>query len=235
MWKRNLIDRRTCIPMCGTHPSLGLYANYFPIINKGHRLTRTISVKFVDGRDKKRCIDNRPLRQSVGSACAEVVVVVHVASPSTRVMQRRSIYARKSRWQLSKFSNAIRGHMNRHILGRFSVVDRCANGDRLVNISKRFGRRKRHLLNWCSNDDHTNARIGHTFVVAHWTNTERRRHRKCSWTRSLHATSHPYVLEPLHALIAQNISTSLHLGRHHLTCLLVYANDCFTPPPPHLV
>ncbi len=65
----------------------------------------------------------------------------------------------------------------RHILGKFAVGTRCANGDRLVNFapanrlvvsSTRFQHPQRHLVIWFSNDGRTRTQIDHMLVRSRW-------------------------------------------------------------------
>ncbi len=65
----------------------------------------------------------------------------------------------------------------RHILGKFAVGTRCANGDRLVNFasanrlvvsSTRFQHPQRHLVAWFSNDGRTRNQIDHMLVRSRW-------------------------------------------------------------------
>ncbi len=64
-----------------------------------------------------------------------------------------------------------------HILGKFAVFTRCANGDRLVNFdsanrfvvsSTRFQHPQRHLVTWFSNDGRTRNQIDHMLVRSRW-------------------------------------------------------------------
>ncbi len=65
----------------------------------------------------------------------------------------------------------------RHILGKFAVGTRCANGDCLVNFasanrlvvfSTRFQHPQRHLVTWFSNDGRTRNQIDHMLVQSRW-------------------------------------------------------------------
>ncbi len=65
----------------------------------------------------------------------------------------------------------------RHILGKFAVGTRCANGDRLVNFassnclvvsSTRFQHPQRHLVTWFSNDGRTKNQMDHMIVRSRW-------------------------------------------------------------------
>ncbi len=76
--------------------------------------------------------------------------------------------------------NAMTGPVDtetRHILGKFAVGTRCANGDRLVNVasakslvvsSTRFQHPQRHLVTWFYNDGRTRNQIDHMLVRSHW-------------------------------------------------------------------
>ncbi len=65
----------------------------------------------------------------------------------------------------------------RHILGKFAVGTRCANGDRLVNFAStnrlvvssiRFQHPQRHLVTWFSNNGRTRNQIDHMLVWSRW-------------------------------------------------------------------
>lgn len=68
----------------------------------------------------------------------------------------------------------------RHIIGKHTIGDRCANGDRLLNFasanqlvvaSTRFQHPRRHLLTWKSNDHTTTSQIDHILMKARWIST----------------------------------------------------------------
>jgi exonuclease III len=68
----------------------------------------------------------------------------------------------------------------RHIIGRFTLGQRCDNGERLMNFAAlnhlvisntRFQHPKKHLVTWYSNDGHTVAQIDHILVRTRWAST----------------------------------------------------------------
>ena len=65
----------------------------------------------------------------------------------------------------------------RHIVGKFSVGDKCANGDRLITFAAnnhltvantRFQHPKHHLVTWYSPDGHTANQIDHMLIRSRW-------------------------------------------------------------------
>ena len=76
--------------------------------------------------------------------------------------------------------NARVGRQNeftKSIVGKFTIGDRCDNGERLINFAAsnhlvvsntRFQHPKRHLLTWYSNDGRTAGQIDHILVRARW-------------------------------------------------------------------
>ncbi len=95
----------------------------------------------------------------------------------------------------------------RHILGKFAVGTRCANGDCLVNFasanrlvvsSTRFQHPQRHLVTWSSNDGRTRNQTDHMLVRSRWASSviDCRAYTRAQ-TGSEHSSDHAMIFRAL--------------------------------------
>jgi len=106
---------------------------------------------------------------------------------------------------------------SKHIVGQYTIGNRCENGSRLVSFaehnglvisSSKFQHPKRHLLTWYSNDGVTSHQIDHILINSRWASSvEDCRAYRGAETGNEHGSDHVMVRARLKLRISRFHST----------------------------